>query len=92
MTKKTMVLNPGTPLSSAAKAGLDARRGTRMSWPVLGAVPQGRKHGLSLTVVETVKLGAVECKAAAITYVRGAVDFPSNIQFRVPLYLRERSP
>jgi hypothetical protein len=92
MTTKAMVLNPGTPLSSAAKAGLNARRGIRMRWTALGAVPQGRKHGLSRTVVETVELGAIERKAAAAAYVCGAVDFPSDIQFRVPLYLRERSP
>src|SRR3979490_672427 len=97
MTNTTIFLNPGTPLSCAAKAVLytqvsNARRGTGMRGPTLGALPQGLKHGLSVTVVEAVKLWAIERKAAAVAYVRGAVDFPSNIQFRVPLYLRERSP
>ena len=97
MTNRTMFLNPGTPLSCAAKAVLhtqvsNARRGTGMRWTALGAVPQGLKHGLSLTSVEAVKLWAIERKAAAVAYVRGAVDFPSNIQVRVPSYLRERSP
>ena len=62
-----------------------------LTMPV-GALPQGLKHGLSVTVVEAVKLWAIERKAAAVAYVRGAVDFPSNIQVRVPSYLRERSP
>jgi hypothetical protein len=93
MTNYTKFLTPGTPLSCAAYAVSNTRRGTGMRWTASEApVPQGHKHGLESAVVEVVKLGANERKAVTIApiSVRGAVDLQSIKQFRVPLYLRER--